>query len=108
MGAVALTDHGNLFGALQFQKACRRHGVKPILGCEVYVSPTTRGDRTSRDARRNQHFILLAEGSHALLNPSASLRQFLSRSAARSSAAGAVFQTEITRLAKFMEILCIR
>ena len=61
MGAVALTDHGNLFGALQFQKACQGADLKPIIGCEVYVSPTRRDDKTSAEARRNQHFILLAE-----------------------------------------------
>lgn len=68
MGAVALTDHGNLFGALQFYKQARAKGVRPIIGCEVYVSPTGRADRTSRDARRNQHFVLLAENDEGYRN----------------------------------------
>ncbi len=59
MGAVALTDHGNLFGAFQFYKACREAGLRPILGCEFYVSPTHRADRAG--APRHQHLVLLAE-----------------------------------------------
>ena len=38
MPAVALTDHGNLFGAIEFYESALRHGVKPILGCEVYIA----------------------------------------------------------------------
>ena len=49
MPAVALTDHGNLFGAVTFYEACRKHGVKPILGVEAYVAP---GDLSQiRDAQ---------------------------------------------------------
>ncbi|MCH8332724.1 DNA polymerase III subunit alpha [Candidatus Sumerlaeota bacterium] len=81
MGAVALTDHGNLFGTFQFYKTCNSRGVKPLLGCEVYVSPSGRADRSSAEARRNQHFILLAEtdeGYHnlALLTSLAYLEGF--------------------------------
>src|SRR5690606_36337821 len=68
MGAVALTDHGNLFGALQFYKDCKKHDVKPIIGCEVYVSPTHRTDRESAQARRNQHFVLWAETDEGYRN----------------------------------------
>ena len=39
MGAVAMTDHGNMFGAVQFYETCRREGIKPILGVEAYVAP---------------------------------------------------------------------
>ena len=46
MPAVAITDHGNLFGAMKFYKAARARGIKPILGCEAYISPTTRFDRS--------------------------------------------------------------
>ena len=43
--AVALTDHGNMFGAVKFYEAARRAGVKPIIGCEVYVAPGSRLDK---------------------------------------------------------------
>ena len=48
MPAVAVTDHGNLFGAVEFYTAAVRAGVKPIIGCEMYMAP---GDRRSKDAR---------------------------------------------------------
>ena len=46
MPAVALTDHGNMFGAVSFFKAAKRQGVKPILGCEIYVAPKSRFDKS--------------------------------------------------------------
>jgi DNA polymerase-3 subunit alpha len=65
MPAVALTDHGNLFGAIEFYEAAQRHGVKPILGCEVYLAS---GSRFEKDARARDtrgfdainHLLLLA------------------------------------------------
>ena len=42
--AVAITDHGNMFGVVEFFKACKKEGIKPIIGCEVYVCPRTRFD----------------------------------------------------------------
>ena len=47
--AMALTDHGNLFGAVDFYTACEKAGVKPILGCELYVAPGSRFERSSQD-----------------------------------------------------------
>jgi DNA polymerase-3 subunit alpha len=47
--ALALTDHGNLFGAVDFYTACERSGVKPILGCELYVAPGSRFERSGQD-----------------------------------------------------------
>ena len=61
MGAVAVTDHGNMFGAFAFQKACAGGGVKPIIGAELYMSPSDRRDRTSPVARKRHHFLLLCE-----------------------------------------------
>jgi DNA polymerase III subunit alpha len=59
--AASITDHGNLFGALHFYKAARRYGIKPIIGCEVYVAPR---ERTRKDARSpsgaGYHLVLLA------------------------------------------------
>ena len=61
MGALALTDHGNLFGAAEFYSVCKAGGIKPILGMEAYVSPTTRQDRSFGNIQTsNHHLILLA------------------------------------------------
>ncbi len=57
MNTVALTDHGNIFGAAEFYKEAKKAGVKPIIGCEVYVAPTSRHDRSSRE---NYHLVLLS------------------------------------------------
>ncbi|MBM3335765.1 DNA polymerase III subunit alpha, partial [Candidatus Sumerlaeota bacterium] len=60
MTAAALTDHGNLFGALEFYREMRAAGLKPIMGCEVYVATTNRHDRFGPQARAYSHLILLA------------------------------------------------
>jgi DNA polymerase-3 subunit alpha len=62
MGAVALTDHGNMFGAIKFYKAARARGVKPILGMEAYVTRGSRLDKTKKkdEFARINHLILLA------------------------------------------------
>src|SRR5262249_21473155 len=64
MPACAITDHGNMFGAVQFHQAAKDHGVKPIIGCEVYVAPRSRFDKEGRiddyEAGGNYHMILLA------------------------------------------------
>ena len=58
MDAVALTDHGNMYGAVAFYKAAKEAGVKPILGCEVYV---TEKDKLLKDpSNPRYHLILLA------------------------------------------------
>jgi DNA polymerase-3 subunit alpha len=57
MKQVAMTDHGNLFGALDFYQKARAHGVKPILGCETYVAE----DRFDRSERRSHHLVLVAK-----------------------------------------------
>jgi len=56
MKSVAMTDHGNLFGAVDFYEKAKKHGVKPIFGCETYVAP----DRKDKTERRSHHLILLA------------------------------------------------
>ncbi|HMC83589.1 MAG TPA: DNA polymerase III subunit alpha [Candidatus Polarisedimenticolia bacterium] len=63
MPAVAITDHGNLFGAIRFFEKCREKGIRPVLGCEVYVAPRGRSDRTPpREGEKPyHHLILLAE-----------------------------------------------
>jgi DNA polymerase-3 subunit alpha len=57
MKSVAITDHGNLFGALDFYQRAKAHGVKPIFGCETYVAP----DRLDKTERRSNHLIILAK-----------------------------------------------
>ena len=46
MSAVAVTDHGNLFGAMDFYSSVKSSGLKPIIGCEVYVAPASRFDKS--------------------------------------------------------------
>ncbi|MCX6866941.1 MAG: DNA polymerase III subunit alpha [Verrucomicrobia bacterium] len=61
MPAVAMTDHGNLYGAIQFYQACLKAKVKPILGCEIYLAPTTMDDKREIPGRkRATHMTLLA------------------------------------------------
>ena len=71
MDAVALTDHGNLFGAIEFYTAAAEAGVKPILGMEAYISPTTRDDRSMGNIQTAAyHLVLLAaneRGWHNLM-----------------------------------------
>ncbi|HUI40593.1 MAG TPA: DNA polymerase III subunit alpha [Terriglobia bacterium] len=60
MPAVAITDHGNLFGAVKFHEEASKRGIKPIIGCETYVAATNRFDRAP-DSDRPKHLVLLAE-----------------------------------------------
>jgi len=46
MEAIAMTDHGNMFGAVEFYQKAKAAGIKPIIGCEVYLAPGKRTDRT--------------------------------------------------------------
>ncbi|MDR0617472.1 MAG: DNA polymerase III subunit alpha [Endomicrobium sp.] len=65
MSALAITDHGNMYGAMEFYWAAKQSGLKPIIGCEVYVAPKSRFDknidRTSDDGGNYNHLILLAK-----------------------------------------------
>ena len=70
MPAVAVTEHGNLFSAITFHDHARERGVKPILGCEVYVAPGSRHDRGGPISENYNHLVLLAEtreGWHNLI-----------------------------------------
>jgi DNA polymerase III subunit alpha len=67
MPAVAVTDHGNLFAAANFFHKATTHGVKPIIGCEVYVAPDNHKNRGA-DAERSNHLILLAENEEGYRN----------------------------------------
>ena len=61
MDSIALTDHGVMFGVIDFYKECKKNGVKPIIGCEVYVAPRTRFDKESGIDNHYSHLILLAK-----------------------------------------------
>ena len=70
MPAVAITDHGNLYGAIEFYQEAVRAGVKPIIGCEAYVAPGSHKDRAASRRDAAYHFTLLAEneiGYHNLV-----------------------------------------
>ena len=61
MPALALTDHGNLYGAIEFYKACEKAGIKPIIGVEAYIAMRTRFDREPNVDSRRYHLTLLAK-----------------------------------------------
>ena len=68
--ALALTDHGVMYGAVQFYKACREAGIKPIIGMEAYVAPRSHRDRDAKLDRKPYHLVLLAQndtGYHNLM-----------------------------------------
>ncbi|MGA9883667.1 MAG: DNA polymerase III subunit alpha [Candidatus Acidiferrales bacterium] len=67
MPAVAVTDHGNLFAAAKFYHEATTHGVKPIIGCEVYVAPDNHKNRGA-DAERSNHLVLLCENEEGYKN----------------------------------------
>lgn len=70
MTSIAITDHGNMFGAKLFHKTAKKEGLKPILGCEVYVAPRTRFDKDKDLDKARYHLVLLAknaEGYHNLM-----------------------------------------
>ena len=60
MNAVAITDHGNMFGAIEMYKACKKEGIKAIIGCEVYVAPRSRFEKQGKIDTEPNHLILLA------------------------------------------------
>ncbi len=68
MPALALTDHGVMYGVVEFYKEARKNGVKPILGCEVYVAPRTRFDREPGRDDSPFHLVLLAENEKGYKN----------------------------------------
>lgn len=69
MNSAAITDHGVMFGCIDFYRAAKAAGIKPILGCEVYVAPGSRFDREVGQAEdRYYHLVLLAENNHGYEN----------------------------------------
>jgi DNA polymerase-3 subunit alpha len=68
MPALAMTDHGVMYGAIHFYKACKEANIKPIIGCEVYVAPRSRLLREGRVDRDPNHLTLLAANQDGYLN----------------------------------------
>lgn len=66
--ALAITDHGVMYGVVPFYRACRQAGIKPIIGCEVYLTPGSREERPSRKEQRIHHLLLLAETNQGYQN----------------------------------------
>ena len=59
--ALAITDHGVMYGVIDFYRACKKEGIKPIIGCEVYVAPRTRFDKTFEFDKEYYHMVLLCK-----------------------------------------------
>jgi DNA polymerase-3 subunit alpha len=70
MPAVAVTDHGNIFGAVEFFKAAKKQGIKPIIGCEVYLAPKSRFDKRpgNGEEANNYHLVLLVKDEKGYRN----------------------------------------
>lgn len=69
MEHLAITDHGNMYGVIDFYRAAKAAGINPVIGCEVYVAPGSRFDReTSKGEERYNHLVLLAENDQGYAN----------------------------------------
>ncbi|MDY4835097.1 MAG: DNA polymerase III subunit alpha [Frisingicoccus sp.] len=70
MDSVAITDHGVMYGVIDFYRAAKAAGIRPIIGCEVYVAPNSRFDKAGQQDNKYNHLVLLAEnntGYHNLM-----------------------------------------
>ena len=69
MSALALTDHGNMFGAIEFYQTAIKHGIKPIVGCEIYVAPGSRFEKKTGDGTEGvYHLTLLVKNKIGYFN----------------------------------------
>ena len=66
--AIAITDHGNMYGVIDFYRACKKAEIKPIIGCEVYVAPRTRFDKEHGLDSESRHLVLLCENEKGYQN----------------------------------------
>ena len=66
--AVAITDHGVMYGVIDFYRACKAEGIKPIIGCEVYVAPRTLCDKVHEFDSEARHLVLLCENEEGYRN----------------------------------------
>lgn len=68
MHSIAITDHGAMFGVVDFYKAAKKHGIKPIIGCEVYVAPRSLKDKDAQQDKNMGHLILLVKNEQGYQN----------------------------------------
>ncbi|MCD6155521.1 MAG: PHP domain-containing protein, partial [Candidatus Atribacteria bacterium] len=69
MEAVALTDHGVMYGTVEFYKKAKSRGIKPIIGCEVYVAPGSRFEKTAlKGSEPAYHLVLIAKNQEGYRN----------------------------------------
>ncbi len=68
MTSLAITDHGNMYGAVDFYRECKKQGIKPVIGCEVYVAPRTRFDKDKVLDKEYNHLILLVKNETGYKN----------------------------------------
>ena len=68
MEALALTDNGNLYGAIEFYQTCKKEGIKPIIGIDAYLAPRTRHDREANIDKPRARIILLAKNTQGYKN----------------------------------------
>ena len=68
MKHLAITDHGVMYGTIDFYKECKKQGIKPIIGCEVYLAPGSRKERQEVNGTKYYHLILLAENQTGYKN----------------------------------------
>ncbi len=68
MTSLAITDHGNMYGAVDFYRECKKQGIQPIIGCEVYVAPRSRFDKEKSPDRDYHHLILLVKNETGYKN----------------------------------------
>ena len=68
MTSLAVTDHGNMYGAVDFYRECKKQGIKPIIGCEVYVAPRSRYDKDKTLDSKYNHLVLLVKNETGYKN----------------------------------------
>lgn len=68
MPAIAITDHGTMYGVIDFYKQAKKYGVKPVIGCEVYVAPRSRLEKSAVEGESYYHLVLLAENNEGYRN----------------------------------------
>ncbi len=66
--AVAITDHGVMYGVIEFYQKCKKAGIKPIIGVEAYLAPHSRFDKNTKDDERSYHLLLLAKNNEGYKN----------------------------------------
>ena len=68
MDSLAITDHGVMYGVVDFWKECKKQGIHPVIGCEVYTAARTMEDRDPNKDKQHGHLILLAENNEGYKN----------------------------------------